>query len=64
MSEYISIVVKGADGAAVAAMTAYKKQFSTGSRGFHVSDKIVIDGKRYQANVQLVEIGSKPQQGA
>ncbi len=36
------------------------KNFSTGSVGFYGQGKIEIDGKRYQTNIQLVEIGSKP----
>lgn len=35
------------------------KEFSTGSRGFRGNFKATIDGKRYQANFNLVEIGSK-----
>ena len=35
------------------------KVFSTGSRGYYASAKLEIHGKRYQANFQLVEIGSK-----
>ena len=35
------------------------KVFSTGSRGYYASAKLEIHGKRYQANLQLVEIGSK-----
>jgi hypothetical protein len=38
-----------------------EKQFKTGSRGFHSQGKVQIDGKRYQANFLLVEIGSKPE---
>lgn len=37
-----------------------KKQFKTGSRGFHAQGKMELNGKRYQANFLLVEIGSKP----
>jgi len=37
-----------------------EKQFKTGSRGFHAQGKIPFDGKRYQANLMLIEIGSKP----
>ena len=37
-----------------------EKTFKTGSRGFWGSAKVVIDGKRYQVQVQAVEIGSKP----
>ena len=37
------------------------KQFKTGSRGFYNNTKVEIDGKRYQVQIQMVEIGSKPQ---
>ena len=36
-----------------------ERSFKSGSRGYHVSGKLELDGKRYQANIQLVEIGSK-----
>jgi hypothetical protein len=35
------------------------KEFSTGSRGFHATGKITVDGIRYQAQAQAVLIGSK-----
>ena len=35
------------------------KEFKTGSRGYYVNGKAEIDGKRYQIQIQLVEIGSK-----
>jgi len=47
------------DGKVVGTLTANEKQFKTGSRGFHGQGKIEIDGKRYQSQIQLVEIGSK-----
>ena len=37
-----------------------KKDFKTGSRGYHGTGKMVAGGKKYQVNIQLVEIGSKP----
>ena len=36
-----------------------EKKFSTGSTGFWASVKVEINGKRYQGQFQLVEIGSK-----
>ena len=36
------------------------KSFKSGSRGFMATFKVGDNGARYQANVQLVEIGSKP----
>ena len=37
----------------------FPKQFKTGSRGYYANQKVEIDGKRYQVQVQFVEIGSK-----
>lgn len=44
----------------VAVLSAAEKVFKTGSRGFFGMGKIQIGEKRYQVQVQLVEIGSKP----
>jgi hypothetical protein len=44
----------------VGMLTAEDKIFKTGSRGFFGMGKIQIGEKRYQVQVQLVEIGSKP----
>jgi hypothetical protein len=44
----------------VGILTAAEKVFKTGSRGFFGMGKIQIGEKRYQVQVQLVEIGSKP----
>ena len=38
-----------------------EKKFKTGSVGFWASQKVEINGKRYQAQFQLVEIGTKQQ---
>ena len=35
------------------------KDFKTGSRGYHGHGKVPVNGKRYQANLILVEIASK-----
>jgi hypothetical protein len=48
------------DNQALGILTAAEKVFKTGSRGFFGMGKIQIDEKRYQVQVQLVEIGSKP----
>jgi hypothetical protein len=36
-----------------------KKDFKTGSRGYHSNGKMQIGDKRYQINILCVEIGSK-----
>jgi hypothetical protein len=51
--------LKSDDGKVIGTMTASPKEFKTGSRGFHGQGKIEIDGKRYQVQLQFVEIGSK-----
>ena len=37
-----------------------KKDFKTGSKGYYGQGKMVAGGKKYQINIQCVEIGSKP----
>lgn len=44
------------------AIKAKEKVFTTGSRGYYISGKIEMDGKRFQLGGNLVEIGSKPKQ--
>ena len=39
-----------------------KKNFKTGSKGFYGMGKMVSGGKRYQVQIQCVEIGSKPKE--
>jgi hypothetical protein len=55
----ISVEIKK-DNQTIGVLTAAEKVFKTGSRGFFGMGKIQIDEKRYQVQVQLVEIGSKP----
>jgi len=51
--------IKTADGKLLGMFTLPSKDFKTGSKGFYANGKLEIDGKRYQAQIQLVEIGSK-----
>jgi hypothetical protein len=46
-------------GIIVGAIVVNKKAFKTGSRGYYGNTKLELKGKRYQVQVQLVEIGSK-----
>jgi len=48
------------DGEAVGVMQLNPKVFKTGSTGFYANGKVMIDNKKYQAQFQLVEVGSKP----
>ena len=47
------------NGESVAVLSVPQKEFKTGSRGFFGSSKAEINGKRYQVQIQIVEIGSK-----
>lgn len=55
----LSIDIKEND-KVVGTLSAAEKLFKTGSRGYFGMSKIQIGEKRYQVQVQLVEIGSKP----
>jgi hypothetical protein len=55
----IDFLIKDEEGRTLDKLTAKEKTFSSGSKGFFGQGKVEIDGKRYQAQVQMVEIGSK-----
>jgi hypothetical protein len=55
--------LKDENGKTLAVFSALSKTFKTGSRGYYANGKAEIDGKRYQVQIQLVEIGSKPKEG-
>ncbi len=59
----IIVELKTDDGKPLGVMTAAPKDFKTGSKGFYANGKLELDGKRYQVQIQLVEIGSKPADG-
>ena len=56
---FIVAELKTDSGQLVAVLSAPPKEFKTGSRGFYGNGKVELDGKRYQVQVQMVEIGSK-----
>ena len=58
----VIVEFKTDSGQPIGAMTAPSKDFKTGSKGFYANGKLEIEGKRYQVQVQLVEIGSKPKE--
>ena len=47
------------DGQTVAVVMAPPKDFKTGSKGFYGTAKAEFGGKRYQIQIQIIEIGSK-----
>ena len=46
-------------GEMIATLPISQKQFKTGSRGYYTNHKVEIGGRRYQIQIQFVEIGSK-----
>lgn len=56
----IRVTLHDENGAPVAVDALEATDFKSGSKGFRGNFKAAIDGKRYQANINLVEIGSKP----
>lgn len=51
--------LKTSDGEPITIIALNQKEFKTGSRGFFASAKAEIKDKRYQIQIQAVEIGSK-----
>jgi len=56
---FIIAELKTEDGQMLTILSVTPKEFKTGSRGFYANQKIELGGKRYQMQIQLVEIGSK-----
>jgi hypothetical protein len=56
---FIIAELKSENNQLLSVLTVTPKDFKTGSKGFYANQKIEIDGKRYQLQIQLVEIGSK-----
>ncbi len=65
MSNSLIIIaeIKTPDGKVLGMFTLPPKNFKTGSKGFYANGKMEIEGKRYQVQIQLVEIGSKKTEG-
>ncbi len=56
---FIIAELKMENGQNIITLPAMPKDFKTGSKGFYANGKTEINGKRYQVQIQLVEIGSK-----
>jgi hypothetical protein len=41
-------------------ISAAQRDFSTGSKGYYGSGKVMINGKMHQVSMNIVEIGSRP----
>jgi hypothetical protein len=56
---FIIAELKNETGQTIGLISLPPKLFKTGSRGYYANTKLEVDGKRYQVQVQMVEIGSK-----
>ena len=56
---FIIAELKSDGGQMLTVLSVTPKDYKTGSRGYYANQKMEIDGKRYQVQIQLVEIGSK-----
>jgi len=56
---FIIAELKDETGKTLGLISLPPKQFKTGSGGFYANTKVEVDGKRYQVQVQMVDIGSK-----
>lgn len=52
-------LIKDEDGKTLGMIPLAAKNFTSGSRGFFGQGKLDVNGVKHQAQVQLVEIGSK-----
>jgi len=56
---FIVAELKSDTGQLLTVLSVGPKDFRTGSKGYYANQKAEIGGKRYQIQIQLVEIGSK-----
>ena len=60
--KFLEITVKDSEGKVWSTLYAHSKEFSTGSVGFFVSEKLTNpdSAERYQSSLTFTLIGSKP----
>lgn len=56
----VIVELRDASGNILGVLTAQETEFSTGSTGLRANGKVQIDGAKYQCNVNIIKIGSKP----
>jgi hypothetical protein len=56
---YIVAELKTDNGTPITVLTVAPKDFKTGSKGYYGNAKVEFAGKKYQIQLQIVEIGSK-----
>ena len=57
---FLDVIIKDENGEVQAKFIVQPKVFSTGSKGFFGTGRISISGVSFQAQCQLIELGSKP----
>lgn len=55
----LTVTIRDDNGQSVGVLVLKPKGFASGSRGFFGTGKVQLEGKRYQCQAQVVEIGSK-----
>jgi len=60
--KFLEVSVKDSEGKVWSTLYAHAKEFSTGSVGYYVSEKLTNpeSGERYQTSMNVTLIGSKP----
>jgi hypothetical protein len=59
MGTFLVAEIKDTEGNPISVLSLPEKDFKTGSKGYFAIGKLAIGEKRYQVQIQLVEIGSK-----
>ena len=55
----LTVTIRTDTGESIGVLVLNPKDFASGSRGFFGTGKVQLEGKRYQCQAQVVEIGSK-----
>ena len=55
----LTATIRDDNGQSIGVLVLNPKDFASGSKGFFGTGKVTIEGKRYQCQAQMVEIGSK-----
>ena len=59
MSDHLTCEIRTLDGQSLGVLVLAPKTFSSGKEGYFGQAKVLIDGRRYQCQCQLVAIASK-----
>jgi hypothetical protein len=59
MEDFLTCEVRTVGGETLGLLVLKPKEFTSGSTGFFGQGKLELEGERYQAQAQLVKIGSR-----